>query len=224
MKPKTLFRFCSAATFAAGAIFLLSGIARAQFHAGVAGGYAASIAGDGLAGFGDTTLGGTSTRAGSAAYRIGNGLVLGVRAEQLRLHLTETGADMGRLRITPLLVSVGYQGLPANGRGFTGHGQFGGGIALTSFTNGAFVSDLERMTGATMQVRTKSAPAFEAGGGVDYFVTRQISFTTDFRLLLSNVPVSMTAVGPRGSAAVPGVEKFFASSAQVLGGIRLWIR
>jgi hypothetical protein len=63
-----------AATLAAGAIFLSFGSARAQFHAGVAGGYAASVTADGLSGFGDTKLGPTTTRAGSVGYRFSNGL------------------------------------------------------------------------------------------------------------------------------------------------------
>jgi hypothetical protein len=192
-------------------------------HIGATGGYAASITKEGVAGFGDTSLGKSKTYGADLGYRFGSGLKLGVRVEQLRLGVRESGLDLGTLAMRPVLVTVGYQGMPAKGRGFTGHGQFGGGVALSRFTNGPAIVNLERATGARLETTTRTSPAFELGGGVDYFVTRQVSLTTDFRVLLSNVGTQFTAVGVR-RVPIDGIDKFFASNAQVLAGVRIWFR
>jgi hypothetical protein len=72
-------------------------------------------------------------------------------------------------------------------------------------------------------VSTRKAPVFEFGGGIDYFISPNISLTTDFRLLASNVKTQWAVVGTR-TVPVSEFEKFFASNGQVLGGIRFWLK
>ena len=137
--------------------------------------------------------------------------------------LSEEGAEMGSLRMRPALVTVGYQSIPAKGRGFAGHAYIGGGVAFTDFSKGSAVTALEQQYGAQVVVETKTAPAFAVGGGLDYFLSRNISLTTDFRVVAANVGTNWTAVGPGGTAPLP-FEKFFATNGQVVGGIRVWLK
>ena len=158
----------------------------------------------------------------SVNYRFHNGVSIGLRAEQFQMGLKESSDSLGVLKMRPVMVVFGGQGRPAKGRGITGHGQIGGGVALCRFEKGAAITGLERLTGATIVVSTKNAPVFEMGGGLDYFLSRHVSLTTDFRVLLSNVGTSWSAVGRR-AVLIPGIDKFFASNGQALGGIRIWL-
>ena len=197
--------------------------ASAQLNIGAVGGYAGGIAREGISGFSSSSLMGSQTYGASASYRFNSGMSVGFRGESVRFGLRESGLDLGSLQLRPVLATIGYQGMPRDGQGFTGHGHFGGGVAFTSFSKGPAITGLERTYGALIVATTKTAPVIEFGGGVDYFLTRNISLTTDFRLLFSNVGTQFTAVGVR-SVPVEGIDTFPASNAQVLGGIRFWIR
>ena len=207
-----------------GLVLFFVSVSPAQVHFGLTGGYAGSATAEGLAGFSKTEFGGTGTIGAGAGYRFRNGAVVGVRAERLKLELEEAGASMGKLDMRPVLVSFGYQSMPAKGRGFAGHVQVGGGMSFTGYDKGAAVRELERMYRAEVQVHTKNAPTFEVGGGVDYFLSPKVSLTTDFRFLGANVATSWSAAGNGRTVAIPEFEKFFASTGQVLAGVRLWLK
>jgi len=200
----------------------LAAAAAAQVNIGVLGGLAGSVTEEGVAGFGETKFKPTNAYGATFNYRFPSGLSIGVRAEQFRMPLREGSDALGNLQMRPVMVTIGGQGRPPKGRGLTGHGQIGGGVSLCRFEKGSAITDLERMFGARVDVRTKTAPVFEMGGGLDYFISRHVSFTTDFRILLSNVGTSWYAVG-RQSVQIDNIEKFFASNAQAIAGVRIWL-
>jgi hypothetical protein len=206
------------------ALYLLTGsLAQSQVNLALSGGLSGPVAQEGVADFSDTAFHRTNSYGAGVGYRFGNGMTIAVRYEQLRMNLTEGAADLGSLNMRPAIASIGYQSKPSSGRGFAGHVQGGGGIARTNFVTGTSIRDLERAYGAQMVVATKTAPVFEFGGGLDYFVSKNLSFTTDFRFLGSNVGTSWTAVGYNQTIPIDGIDKFFASTGQMLGGIRFWL-
>ncbi len=205
-----------------GAVLTGTAPAVAQINVGLLGGMAGSITQEGVAGFGETKFKPANTYGATLNYRFARGFSIGVRTEQFRMPLKENGDNFGNLQMRPVMVAIGGQGRPAKGRGLTGHGQIGGGIALCRFEKGPAITTLERLLGVRMQVEAKNAPVFEMGGGLDYFVSRHVSFTTDFRVLLSNVGTKWYAVGGR-RVQVDNVDKFYASNAQAIAGVRIWL-
>jgi hypothetical protein len=200
-----------------------SAAARAQIGIGASGGFAGSVTKEGVSGFSETKFKPSKSYGFNLSYRFRNGLLLGVRAEQFRMALRENDADFGTLKVRPLMLTLGYQGRPEKGRGFAGHVQLSGGIGQTRFEKGPAITDLERLyKGAQIVVSTKRAPVVELNAGVDYFISRYLSFTTDFRILLSNIGTNWSVVGNR-TVAMPDINKFFASNGQVLGGLRIWL-
>ena len=197
--------------------------ARAQLNFGFTGGVAGSVTGEGVADFSETKFSPSRTYGASAGYRFSNGLTLAARAEQFQMGLRENGASLGTLRMKPILFSVGYQGLPSEGRRITGHVQFGAGMALTDFEKGSVLTDMESAYGARLNILTSHAPIFEFGGGLDYFFSRYVSFTSDFRILFSNVGTQWSAVGYR-TVEMPDIETFLASNGQAQVGIRFWLK
>ncbi|HEU0142191.1 MAG TPA: hypothetical protein VFQ79_20890 [Bryobacteraceae bacterium] len=197
--------------------------ATAQVNFGLAGGLAGSATKEGLAGYTATGFGRSASYGGGGGYRFRNGLIVDGRFEQLQMRLSEDGADMGSLRLRPAVITVGYQGIPAKGRGFSGHAYVGGGVAFSSFRKGNAITALERQYGGQMVVETKSAPALIVGAGIDYFLSPRVSLTSDFRFVGANVGTSWAAVGPGGRAALP-FEKFFVSNGQVVGGMKFWLK
>lgn len=210
------------------AVVLLAPLARpaaAQLNLGAFGGLGGSMTSEGIAGFSETKFQRRTNVYGAAVnYRFRNSLSLGVRAEQVRLKLEETGSELGTLKMTPLMVTFGAQGRPS-GRGFTGHGQLGVGIVLSKFENGPWIKELESSYGnlVNVQVTTKNAVMGEVGGGLDYFLSRYVSLTTDFRLVFGNIGTAWNVTGGDVSLPVSGADKFYASTWQTLGGIRIWL-
>lgn len=195
--------------------------ALAQVNVGILGGLAGSVTEEGVAGFGDTKFKSANAYGATLNYRFRSGFSVGVRTEQFRLPLHEGSDFLGNLRMRPMILTIGGQSRPAKGRGFAVHGQIGGGVALCRFEKGTTLTDVERLYGVRVDVHTKKAPVFELGGGMDYFVSRHVSFTTDFRVLLSNVGTQWYAVGYR-RVHMDKIKKFFASNAQAIAGLRIW--
>jgi len=197
--------------------------AAAQLSIGVSAGFAGGVTSEGVEGFSDSKFKPSDAYGASLRYRFKNGVFAGVSAEQFRLGLKENGDALGSLTVQPALILVGYQSKPANGRGFAGHIEFGGGIGRTRFEKGPALIDLERQfPGAQLVVRTRNAGVGEFGGGLDYFISRYASLTSDFRLLFSNIGTDWAAEGYGYNVTIPQISKFFASNGQVQGGIRLW--
>lgn len=213
----------------AGAVLRVLGVAlaaaasaTAQVNLGILGGMAGSVTTEGVKGFEETKFKPANAYGATLNYRFRNGLSVGVRTEQFQMRLKEGSDNLGTLQMRPVMATFGGQGRPSKGRGFTGHGQIGGGIALCRFDKGTALTDLERIFGGRIQVDTKNAPVFEMGGGLDYFISRHVSFTTDFRVLLSNVGTKWYAVG-RQRVPMDNIDTFFASNAQAIAGIRVWL-
>jgi hypothetical protein len=206
------------------ALYLLTGsLAQSQINFGISSGFAGPVGPEAIPDFSEDVFQRTKAYAASMGYRFGSGATIGVRYEQLRMRLTEGSDALGTLDLRPAMVSAGYQSRPDDGRGFAGHGQGGGGIARTKFVKGSAVRALETFYGATVLVSTKTAPVFEFGGGVDYFITKRLSITSDFRVVVANVNTDWS-VGSAGFVVpIEGIDKFLASTWQVLGGIRFYL-
>jgi len=226
MKRLSVLFVCPKVVLILGLIIVWSAPGLAQLNIGVLGGYAGGIAKSAIPDYDDTKWSGTGTYGAVLNYRLHSGISLGVRAEQVKLKLTETGSDLGTLTLRPMLATIGYQTAPPKkGRGLGGHVQFGGGVGLTSFEIGPSVRDLVGSYGgiATVRATVNKAPLFEMGGGVDYFLNRHVSLTSDFRILLGNAGTTWTvAVGT--FATNMDWNKLSPSTAQILGGIRFWLK
>jgi len=206
-------------------VVLAAGVpAYAQLSVHATGGFAGNVNKEAIGGFSETKFGPTSAYGAGVNYRFKNGVSLGVNAEQLRMNLKEDKDTLGRLQLKPVLLTLGYQGKPKtkNGRGVTGHAEFGGGRASPRFEKGSAITGLESQYRAQVRVRTTNTPVFSLSAGVDYFVSRHVSFTTDMRFLIANVGTSWAAVGYR-TVPIPNINKFGASTGQVLGGLKLWL-
>ncbi len=205
-------------------LLAVSSTGLAQFNVAILGGYAGGIAKSAIPDYDATRWGGTKTYGATLNYRFHNGLSLGFRAEQMTLRMTEDGDHMGDLKLRPLMAAVGYQTRrPETGRGFGGHAQFGGGIALTEFETGAAINAIASAYHGNVDVTVNRAPVFEAGGGVDYFLNRWVSITSDFRLVMSNVGTRWR-VSVGNSYSDMDWNKLYASTGQVLGGVRFWLK
>lgn len=210
-----------------GLLLLSSATASAQVNVSVSGGYAGSMTEEGIKGFSETEFSKNArTYGGGGGFRFRSGITIEARVEQLRLELTETGDVFGTLELRPITVSVGTQSLPAGNHGLAFHGQLGGGIARTKFVTGPWISELEEYYYSLLQVEvtTKNAFVFTAGGGLDYFVTRNFALTSDFRIVGTNVGTSWSVSGPGVSLPIEDADTFYASTVQVLGGVRIWFR
>ena len=208
-----------------GLLLLSSSTGLAQMNVSVSGGYAGSMTEEGIKGFSETEFSKNArTYGGGFGFRFRSGITIEARVEQLRLELSETGDVFGTLEMRPITISVGVQTMPAKNHGFAFHGQVGGGMARTKFVNGPWIKELEDYYYSLIdvEVTTKDAFVFTAGGGVDYFITRNFALTSDFRIVGTNVGTSWAVSGLGTSLPIEDADTFYASTAQVLGGVRIW--
>jgi hypothetical protein len=190
---------------------------------GIAGGIAESVIPD----YQDTKWHRSGTYGAAIEYRFKNGLSLGVRAERITaLKLMEDDSELGSLEMSPMLATIGAQVLPSKNRGFGGYARFGAGIASAKFTTGPAIKYVDYTTGVKTECIVKRPILFDVGGGVDYFLFRQLSITGDFRLLLGNVGTKwrMSYGGQYVDVSDELGKKFYASTGQVSIGVRLWLR
>lgn len=199
--------------------------ASAQFNVGASVGVVKGVSQNAMEDFEDTEFLRGTALSGSVGYRFGSGLTLEFNVQRLRMPLSELGEDFGTLQVTPLLGLIKYQGRPMGGRGLSGHGELGAGIALdTSFEKGTALEALEVVFAPAMfETEFARRPfVFEAGGGIDYFFTSRVALVTDFRFLI-------TFIDSQWAATAPGVVvPFFdgsvnAFNGQVLVGVRVFV-
>lgn len=153
----------------------------------------------------------------SLNYRFHNGLFVGLRAEQFRRALKESGDALGNLKVQPALFVLGYQGKPTKGRSLTGHVQLGGGVGKTQFEKGPAIDELEQIyRGAQLVVRTENAPVFEMGRRSRLFrvTAREPRVRSGLR----------SATGPfrsrRSTSSSPATDRCWAGSGSGCGRVR----
>jgi hypothetical protein len=144
---------------------------------------------------------------------------------QFTLNLKENSDDMGDLKISPMLATIGYQVLPAGKRGLGGYARFGGGIASVKFTNGPAIRNIIGSTGVNVQCIVDGPIIFDMGAGIDYFLFPQLSITGDFRFLFANAGTKwrFSYGGVYTNSSSLG-DKFYASTGQASIGVRFWLR
>jgi len=191
---------------------------------GIHGGVALPTVREAVDGFSETGWSSSSMVGASAMYRWSNGFAVEIGAQRYTFELEEGASKFGTLELTPIVLLVKYQGLPQGDRGFAGHFDLGGGVALGKFSKGGFVTDLERATGAAFAITTKPSFVFQVGGGVDYFLTKWLSLNVDGRWLFTKMGTDWSAQGPGGAAALTEIDSFHVSNFQFIGGARLWLR
>ena len=206
------FLFVSAPAFAASGNFSL----------GVYGGWAWGIADEAVRGFPHTEFEEAPVYGGSLLYRFPGGFTLGVSVDHLEMDLKEHGANFGKIKMTPVMFNILYQGMPYGGRGLTGHGGIGLGINFNSFDKGPFITDVERADGVNYSIDTDEGFVFSIGGGVDYFFTPRISMNLDGRFLWGTIDTSWRVSGPGGSAQLTDIDRFNIHNFQILLGLRAW--
>lgn len=151
---------------------------------------------------------------GSLMFRFPNGIALEFSADRNRFDLDEGGTEMGTLELTPILALIKYQGLPARDSGFAGHAELGFGWALTKFE----LSGAAKRAGWT-SVDTDDNYAFLAGMGIDYFLCKYVSLSTNARFLL----VQTQTKWKMGENVDQKRKSFNANNVQVLFGLRFWL-
>ncbi|MBP1717999.1 MAG: hypothetical protein H6Q43_1437 [Deltaproteobacteria bacterium] len=177
---------------------------------GVYGGWAWGTADEGIEGYPHTEFDDGWVYGGSLIYRLPGGLALGVSLEHLEMDLKEFGESYGKIKMTPLMFNILYQGIPVGGRGLTGHGGIGLGVNFTSFDKGP-------ATRPTVSVDTEDDFVFAIYGGFDYFFSRNISLNLDGRFLLGTVDSTWREYG----FTLP-IGEFNIHNFQLLLGLRLW--
>ena len=138
------------------------------------------------------------------------------------MDLVETGENFGTLNLQPVMLLLKYQGMPENGKGTTGHLEFGGGINYAEFDKGPFLTNMENSYNITYTIATDDAFIFEMGGGLDYFFNKNFSALLDLRFLMGNIDTTWSQAGSGGTVNIQGIDNFFVSTFQVLLGVRCW--
>ena len=177
---------------------------------GIYGGWAWGIADEGIEEYPHTEFDDGGVYGASLLYRLPGGLALGVSIEHLELDLKEFGENYGKIKMTPLMFNILYQGIPVGGRGLTGHGGIGLGVNFTSFDKGP-------ATRPTVSVDTDDDFIFAIYGGFDYFFSRNVSMNLDGRFLLGTVDGTWREYG----STLP-IGEFNISNFQLLLGLRVW--
>lgn len=181
-----------------------------NFSLGVYGGWAWGIADEAVDGYPDTEFDDSPVYGANLIYRFPGGFALGVSVEHLEMDLKEFGENYGKIKMTPVMFNILYQGVPVGGRGLTGHGGIGLGVNFTSFNTGP-------ATRSTISVDTDDDFVFAMYGGFDYFFSPNISMNLDGRFLLGTVDTNWKESGstlPIGNLNI--------SNFQLLLGLRVW--
>jgi hypothetical protein len=187
------------------------------FSIGAMGGWAWTITDEAIKGtffeYPETEFKSTAAYGGSIMYRFPRGFALELCVEHLSMKLEESGTELAKLNMIPLMLLFKYQGRPNKGTGFTGHIDIGGGISFNSYDKGSFFT-------GQMDIEAKDSFVFEFGGGLDYFFTKNISANLDGRLLGTAVPTSMHNI----YGEKIDVDWSYPSNFQVLLGLRFWFK
>jgi hypothetical protein len=185
-------------------------------------GYAAGLAEYAIDGFESTEFGGGEHFGASLFYKFRSGLAFELNVSRFAMPLREGEVELGRLRLSPVLLLIKYQTKPYRAPGVAYHMEIGGGAYSAAFQKGNFIKEVESY-GAQFTIETENAFVLELGGGVDYFFSPKVSLLLDGRMLLGNIGTNWRVSGPLATVPLNGVEKFLPSNFQILAGLRIWL-
>ena len=181
-----------------------------NFSLGVFGGWGWGIADEGIDGRPDSEFEDGGVYGANLHYRFPGGFTLGLSVEHMEMDLKEFGNKYGKIKMTPVMLNILYQGIPVGGRGLTGHGGIGLGANFTSFDKGPDIRP-------TISVDTDDGFVFALYGGIDYFFTPNISMNVDGRFLLGTVETTWREFGSTLPIGDLNIHNF-----QILLGLRMW--
>lgn len=207
------------------------------WSAGLSGGgaFPVTVGGDALkGGDGDhvgTSFDNTYSFGGNVMYRFPAGWTarLEVLHYDMDINLDNIG-NVGTLSTTPVMFLLGYQGMPNEDgipteSGFTGHGEFGGGVAFNSFEKSAGMDYADFIFGGRSNVDVDTGYVLEFGLGGDYFFSRNLSTSLDVRYILSKAETTgwnrnffLLSANPNDATDIN------ADTAQLTLGVRYWFR
>ncbi|NOZ26084.1 MAG: hypothetical protein GXO94_08375 [Nitrospirae bacterium] len=188
-----------------------------RFSIGVFGGSVNSIVDTAAEGsytvYPDTEFDGDRVLGGSIMYRFPSEFALELSVERFSMDLEELGVKFGTLNMTPVMLLLKVQGMPAGGTGLAGHADIGIGKSFNSFDKGPLITDLESTYKTVIDIEVDDSFVFELGAGIDLFFTKNFSANLDGRFLLGNVDTSGWGFD---------IDTFHVSNFQVLFGVRYW--
>jgi hypothetical protein len=144
-----------------------------------------------------------------------HGLNVGVLAQQVKTPLTDSGSPVGDLKMNTTLLTFGYQGRPARGKGHAWHY-----IAGVDFARTTIVPKTGTYTSTSMVVKSTDPSAKMLGLGLDYFLSRNVSLTIFDVRGYWTTPV--TAWGSSGQTLDPAYP-ISGANVQFVTGLRFWI-
>ena len=171
-------------------------------------------------GFKESEFVGKTVISGSFLVTFRNGSA-GIGVESFSMDLEETGANFGTLNLIPILFLLQWNKIPY-GAGLGFHAGMGGGIGISSFDNGQYITYLEQQFGVNYSVETSIAFVFEFKGGIQYFFSENISISIDGRLILGSVSTDWTVSACSQSEQIPDFDSFSIGNFQYLAGLRAW--
>ncbi len=189
---------------------------------GIVGGVAAGGM-EAVKGYSQTEFGSGPVYGGSLMYRFANGFALELLAVRHTMELTENSDSFGKLQLTPVVLLFKGQSVPPKGSGIGWHWDIGGGVALSSFEKGSFITNLERTYGVNITVDTKNGYAVVMGGGGDIFFTKNISLAIDLKYFMCYMGTTWKASGSGGTVNFDTIDRFDASNIQLLATLRGWM-
>jgi RNase P/RNase MRP subunit p29 len=150
------------------------------------------------------------------------GFHLGVSMGHHSMELTEQGQSFGTLNLTPLTVLVGFGRYEFGGGESYFKGDLGLGVAFTNFDNGPFIANWERSYNARIKVETHNSFVFSLGGEVGLYLANSVSLFAGGQMLLQNVGSNWQLSAYNQTVPIGDFGDFYASSIQLLIGIRYW--
>jgi opacity protein-like surface antigen len=187
-----------------------------KFSVGVIGGGAWSTADNAIWGRSGTNFESAAVYGGRLMYWFPQQVALELAVDRIGMDVKESGRDLGTLNMTPVMLLVKAQGMPRDGRGFTGHLGIGGGINLTNFDE----NPSGDAAGFPYTIETDNTFVYEVGAGADYFITRHFSLSLDGRWMGGEVEST------RKTEEVNGTREedltFYIYNFQLLLGARVW--
>ncbi len=142
---------------------------------------------------------------------------LALRVDNYSLRLTENAiVEYGVLRITSVTPAFKVRWEPRGGSlGY--HIEGGWGWAITSFSRGTEIKALDAIDGSYRSVSTEDSLLFTIGGGLDFYVDKNVSVSLDVRIVALTVWSDWDIDG----VTVLEIDVMDASNIQVCVGLNL---
>ena len=194
---------------------------RFSFGFGIGG--VSSITKEALKGFEDTEFSGGAAYNGYLSLLFSDDFSVGLLVQNMSMDLEENGVGFGTLKVTPIIALIQWFTVPAYS-GLGSHFGIGGGINITDFETGGFVTELEQLYGndVKINVNTDNSFVFEVSAGLDYYFIPNLAIMVEGRLLIGNIDTTWLVTDGTTSTPIQDFDKFYFSNFQYSAGLRAW--